>query len=318
MVDRVWDPEKKKQTTKVVAHLGRVDKQGFDLTKLPKVNLGMPYIGSKARMASSDRYISLIKEIEFDGYLEPFLGSAAIYLQLAQSGVLNNCESIVLNDLDSNAFVYFRESKLRPQKLAKEIDSLLYSQTALNVSIEQLPDLQRAAFYAARMHMKMMGNDSSGYTIDVRARKDTGQVGNNKLTSWNKFGEKIVALSKYLKVAQILNWDAITFIEKMAVFPNALMIVDPPYIDKNYYKASFSDHEKLADLLTQSPCNIILHHDEHPQLRDLYPESIWEYHNFDIVSTGVQTKLGRSKPKKQERVLRRRDFKRKSEQLALF
>lgn len=316
LVERKWDPEKKRPVTRVLAHLGRADRPEIDMTRLPRVTVGMPYIGSKMRIASSDRYFKLVDEIDFNGYLEPFLGSAAIYLQLAQAGRLNNCEAIVLNDLDGNAFNYFRQAKLRPKQLAKDIDSILYSQDALDVDLKLMPDLQRAAFYAAKMHMKMMGSASNGSTIDIRARSDTGQIGNNKLVSWNKYGEKIVALSHYLKCAQVLNWDALKFIERMAVFPGSLMIVDPPYIKKDYYDASFTEHEKLAEALTSAPCNVILHHDEHPALRDLYPEKLWEYHSFEIVSTANHS--GKSKPKKQERVLRRRDFKVKSRQLTLI
>lgn len=294
LVQSVWDSEKQRSRSVVLASLGRVSDEATSFDNLTPVTNAFPYMGSKTRLSSRPEYLDIIRGIEFNRYLEPFAGSCAIYLSLAQAGLLNRKELIVLSDSDGEIANFNKQVQQHPKKVANQVAQILYSQGALDEP-PKLNLIERAAQFAARLNLQMMGVSRLG-----KGRLDTR--GMKKAAAWEKYPERIMALAQYFKKAAFLNWDCLEFIQKFDS-PDALFVCDPPYMGRKFYDQEFKLHEELSARLTECRGAVILHHAEHPRLRELYPEAQWTYHSFEQKPTGLIVKKGGEKAAKVEWVL---------------
>jgi DNA adenine methylase len=78
------------------------------------------------------------------------------------------------------------------------------------------------------------------------------------------------AISQRLTNARITNFDFAPLIEDTS--RHAVLFIDPPYFDKKLYRFDFNldDHERLADLLGQTPHDWLLTYEHHPAVWELY------------------------------------------------
>jgi DNA adenine methylase len=81
---------------------------------------------------------------------------------------------------------------------------------------------------------------------------------------------KVGAISLRLKNARITNIDFAPLIEDTS--RHSVLFIDPPYFDKKLYRYDFNldDHERLADLLRQTPHDWLLTYEDHPAVWELY------------------------------------------------
>jgi len=205
-------------------------------------------------------------------YLEPFMGSAAIYFSK------DPVEHEVINDRNGHIVNLFKVLRTRGQELAEAIYFTPWSEEEYHLADslyqsdgEDLDELEMARLFLIRSWQAHGGtmSQTSGW-------KHNGLKGNvypHKL--WQKLPDRLLATVERLKQAEIRNKPALELIPSYND-PNCLVYADPPYLletrSRKYYKYEMSDgeHEKLLDLLDQHQGPVVLSGYAHP----LYDERL--------------------------------------------
>ncbi len=243
-----------------------------------------PLIGSKWKL--SKVIAQQARGIEFDKYLEPFLGSGATFFRFVDEGLITTPGTAVLNDAHPFAIALFRVLRDKPEELQRQLELVPYAR-AERSQPEPAPeadDLEKALWWAVHTYQGYIGSDTKnkGWSID-----HTNHAGRHE--KWNRFKQQIPAMGQVLcQYAALECTDALNFIKKYtAKSDHNLLYVDPPYIGhENDYRASFNQHAELSALLTEVPAaGIFCTYYDCDELRQLYPESRWNWELFERQST---------------------------------
>lgn len=206
----------------------------------------MKYPGSKWSIA--DWIINFFPE--HHSYLEPFLGSGAVFFNKPRS----NIETV--NDLDGNVVNLFEWIKRDPEQLAHEIYWTPYARKIYEDAFSSVPEdsLQKAVNFYIRLNMGYgfrTNGERVGWKNDIQGREKAYAA-----MDWKNLPEKIMEASKRFLGVQIENRPAIEVIERFN-YPNVLIYLDPPYVistrqgsRKQYrHEMSDKDHNDLLDVV---------------------------------------------------------------------
>jgi site-specific DNA-adenine methylase len=255
------------------------------LVKAHKIVGAFPLIGSKWKL--SKVIAERAKEIKFDKYLEAFCGSAAVFFRLVDEGLVTKPGTVVLNDKNSLAVCLLRVIRNRPDEFQKKLMSVPYSREEFDKP-EPPPDadeIDRAVFWAVKTHQGFAGYSIKNQIWSV----DNATSNAGRQERWNKFKQQILPMGHILcQFAALECLDALKFIQKYTSRSDRhLLYVDAPYIGyEKIYPASFTEHEKLAEILAEAPAaGVLVTYYDHELLRELYPEKSWDWELFDRKTT---------------------------------
>lgn len=222
----------------------------------------LKYPGAKWRLAEwTARYLP-----QTPHYVEPFCGSAAIYLNLPWRP-----RHAVLNDLNGDIVNLFRVLRSDAAALVAAIELTPWSREEFAAAYESTDDpVERARRFLVRSHQGHTNGtqQGKGRGSNWRSGGITGQRANGGHKDypgeWRALPEKLLATVERLRDAEIDNDTAIRVIARHAS-SNVLLYVDPPYVESTrslmtYYSHEMTDadHGALLDALRAHPGPVAL------------------------------------------------------------
>lgn len=245
------------------------------------------YPGSKWRIA--DWIISFFPE--HHSYVEPFLGSGAVFFQKSQSHI----ETI--NDLDGEVVNFFEWVRNDPEKLARAIYLTPYSRKVYDDAfLPEKNSLDLAVNFCIRANMGYgfrTAGGKVGWKLDIQGREKA-----YTLKDWNDLPSQVILAAERLKEAQIECRPAVEVIRRFD-FENVLIYCDPPYLMETRYGKQYKQemtkqqHKDLMEVLLASKAKVILSGYE----SDLYNSVLKGWHKEHIWSAA------RNSSKKKQEVL---------------
>lgn len=231
----------------------------------------LKYPGAKHRLANW-----VIKHIpQTFGYVEPYCGSAAVYLSLPWQP-----KHTVLNDKWSEVYNLFTVIRTDSESLLQSIEMTAWSREEYDncwKNIEtDLPPVERARRLLVKTWMSQ-GNRIL-YKGGFRHMGAKGAIaGISTTTSWNNLPDRIRGVIELLKRAEIHNEDALDIITKYR-HDKYTLYVDPPYLGSTrthgkiyaHEMKNDAEHEKLAHLLNLHPGPVVLSGYDSPLYASLY------------------------------------------------
>jgi DNA adenine methylase len=236
----------------------------------------LPWVGGK--YYSADRIIAAFPSPDqYKTFCDVFGGAAHILLHKPP---YNHLE--VYNDLNNDLVNFWMQCRNQPEVLQGLIDSLPYARSLYEEWQEslfdgsQFSDTERAVrwFYVLRSSVGGIMRKSKG-------NWGYGVQDNSKLQAQylHSSTQLFTALSKRFRPVQIEHNDfekIIATYERNTTF----FYCDPPYIGAEFYYEgvpafTMSDHQRLAQLLNETPAKVALSYYPHEALEDWYPASKW-------------------------------------------
>lgn len=178
----------------------------------------LKYFGAKWSIA--DQIVSLLPRTR--RYVEPFCGSAAIYLNLPWQPY-----HAVLNDLNDDIVNLFRVLREQPNRLIEQIELTPWAETEHQLSwtpAEGIDDVERARRFLTRQWM------NHGGVLHRAGFRHRGNTSSKTSTTsvWNALPKRLQGVVDRLKLAEIRCRPALEIISYYNA-PNTLLFVDPPY-----------------------------------------------------------------------------------------
>lgn len=263
-------------------------------TKVNRIST-ISYFGGKSKQL--DWLLPLI-DIPHANYVEPFAGSAAVFLNKKPSQIET------LNDIDGRLMNFFKVLRSEPEKLIEQISLTLYSrnefQNALQSDNNSIEDARR--FFVRCMQSFAGICDESRRVNSWRISVSESRRGKSlEVSKWLMKIDKLKFLVDRLKCAQIENRDFRHIIPQFDA-KSTLFYCDPPYLHgtrsgKSDYKYEMNDedHGELAELLNNALGKVALSSYDCKQLDKLYSKRKW------IKNYGPErnTNLGKAKGKRE-------------------
>lgn len=230
----------------------------------------LKYPGSKWRIAQW-----IISQFpEHTMYLEPYCGSAAVFLQKEP------VEHEILNDINGDIVNLFRVLRQNAPALAEQINLTPWAREEYELAYETTDDaIEQARRFLVRCWQ------AHGVRINHRTGwRNIGPKGNAQTTLvWDRLPERLMAVALRLKKAEIENTPALDLIRKYNS-PEWLIYADPPYVldtrNGTYYshEMSLEDHQELLAVLLQHRGPVVLSGYAHP----LYDDTLADWHRVTM------------------------------------
>ena len=230
----------------------------------------------------------------FKIYVEPFCGSASIYLNLYDRG-LTKGKTVCLNDRDGWIRRLFETARSYPEELARAIELTPYSRGEYDDACRVMKagvadDIEACRLYLVATYQSFGSTPFKSWGVSLDPKR--------QILRWNNLPDRIRAIVPALKSCFIDDRDYEKCIKQFDS-PDTLFYCDPPYYDKErvYSKEPFS-HDRLAAILNQIKGKAIVSYYEHPAILGLYPADKWS-----LTSKETLTALSSLKKKETEILL---------------
>lgn len=246
-----------------------------------------------------------------ENYIEPFLGSGVVMLN-----VLNNIDSlkyknVFVNDINSNIISFYKYLKIKPKILIKELNKL--SEIYNNKSLIDKEEM----YYDIREKFNSDDNNKSIYFYFLMKVGFNGVYRENKNGKFNvPFGRKeklviqeeyLLKISKLIKNVKFYNMSYEKFLEellKKGILNDAFVYCDPPYIPDDdlvsqkqelYTSGKFNHYDFVETLKKYNESNIMISMSESTKANKIYGKSFTSKNLTDIVRTINPKNLFQSK-----------------------
>lgn len=254
----------------------------------------LPWMGGKHYSAS--RIVEAFPDPRaYDTYADLFSGAANVLL--ARPQLKRHVE--VYNDINHDLVNFWMCCRDNAAVLEARLSSLPYSRDlyyqyhARLYSGEALDPTERAVlwFYVIR----------SSFTAQEKESSASGWHGGIADSGHSSAHAYHSAIALFMRLQQRFKHVLIDCRDFEAVLwsysrPRTLFYCDPPYIGaEQYYRHPFTmaDHERLAQLLNNSPALIALSYYPHPALIGWYPSPKWRCITWTTVKHSQRTKARR-------------------------
>lgn len=255
------------------------------------------WYGGKARMV--DKILAFMPK-EFDLYIEPFMGSAAVFFRLNNE----RYKKAILNDKDKDLVHLYRilKDEIKGKQLVKRLLQLRpYENLFVNAKRAE------AAGYNGVNDYKKAEMIYTIITQSFNALRTNYRHGMIPEIYARQLRERLPFAQEKLVGVQIENMDGIELIKRYAKNPKVFMLVDSPYLhdlrgtgaDKAYYyEMDYADHVKLLLAIREAKAKIMLC-GYHSYLDDLYDQYLlnngWRLEKLCEISKACQNRRGESK-----------------------
>lgn len=222
--------------------------------------------------SGKSRAVKVISKLipDFDEFREPFVGGGSVFVNLKQK--FPN-KRFWINDLYSNLYHFWNEYQNNPQELLEQINNWRNSykngkelHRFLLENIENFNDLKKGAAFFVFNRITFSGTSESGGFSNSAFHKrfTTSSI------------ERVKALSSILPKTKITNFDYQKVIEQSG--ENIFLFLDPPYYSatksalygKNGDLHKNFDHDRLAEVLKNTPHKWLITYDDSDYIRKLF------------------------------------------------
>ncbi|MBR2741336.1 Dam family site-specific DNA-(adenine-N6)-methyltransferase [Candidatus Saccharibacteria bacterium] len=234
----------------------------------------LKWAGGKSRIAKE-----VVKEFpDFNKYYEPFLGSGAVYFEVApQNGVLN--------DLNTNLITVYKHIKDQPEIIIQEMDIIQKEYNKLETDEEK-----EKLYYSLRdeYNKKEKSIRKSALLVFLNKAGWNGMYRENSKGNFNiPFGKRkqlsiydkdnILKVSKNIQGMNFMSGNYADAVKDAKA--GDLIYFDPPYFEtfSDYQKQGFTDknQEELHDLaieLSKKGCYVAISNSNCSKTRNLYKD----------------------------------------------
>lgn len=198
-------------------------------------------VGSPIRWAGSKKKVLNEMLISFqndkENYIEPFLGSGVVMLNVINNIDVLKYKKIYVNDINSNIISFYKLLKKRPLEL---INILVKLSEDYNICNDKEKEKM---YYSIRNKFNSSSENKEAYFYFLMKTGFNGVYRENKKGEFNvPFGRKeklviqtedLIKISELIQSVKFYNMSYDKFINKMkknGILKNSFMYCDPPYI----------------------------------------------------------------------------------------
>lgn len=266
------------------------------------------WAGSKKRVLN-EMLESFKKDKE--NYIEPFLGSGVVMINVLNNIDTLHYKNIYVNDLNSNIIHFYKFLKAKPKFLIKSLLELSKQYNCKNVQE------QEKMYYEIRDKFNNFDENKVVYFYFLMKVGFNGVYRENKLGKFNvPFGRKekfivnednLLTISKLIKNVKFYNLSYDKFLDMLAkkgILNNSFIYCDPPYIPDDdlvsqkqelYTSGKFNHYDFVKKLKTFNDSNIMISMSESTRAKKIYGTYFICKNLRDIIRTINPQKLFKSK-----------------------
>jgi DNA adenine methylase len=188
-------------------------------------------------------------------YIEPCFGAGSVLLRKPQS------ELETVNDINERLINFFKILRDQPDNLIKLIDLTPWAQDEYKLSKTQAD----SSIEDARRFFFMSWMSVNGAPLPTGFRVAKKRTSRGSIPPKDTINHALNEIAQRLRYVQIMNMDAVEFLNKFNNDEDSLIYFDPPYPQSTRTGKFYGDYELFehlhrpsAEILQQSPAAIVV------------------------------------------------------------